>query len=81
MFVRGATAMFETYTGEIYSPDGLLRPNERRGQMKPELSLSPGTLVFSTDSHIELATCVDRTSSRIATQMWNPERSEGLPAT
>ena len=46
--------MFEAYADEIFSPEGLLRPNERRGQTEPEISLPAGTLVFSADNHIEL---------------------------
>jgi predicted TIM-barrel fold metal-dependent hydrolase len=46
--------MFESYANEIFSPEGLLRPNDRRGQTEPDISLPVGTLVFSADNHVEL---------------------------
>ena len=47
--------MFENYTVEIFPPDPLAPPNDRHGQAGRDLSLAPGTLVFSADNHIELA--------------------------
>ena len=46
--------MFESYADTIFPLEGLLRPNDRRGQSEPAISLPAGTLVFSADNHIEL---------------------------